>query len=87
MITAVRLDWLLREAIVQGGLDTHILHPCQGVRIALPGNDGTQDLLARLTPHIRDHVGQLNVHLHQRLLHVLNVPGLQPQQHGTLAAQ
>ena len=55
--------------------------------VALPGHDGTQDLLTRLAHHVRDHVGQLNVHLHQRLLHVLDVPSLHAQQHATLAVQ
>ena len=55
--------------------------------IALASNDGAQNLLARLAHHIGDHVGQLHVHLRQRLLHELHVPALVAQQPAALTPQ
>ena len=53
-------------------------------RIALPGDDGAQDPLAGFPDHIGNDVGQLQIHLRQRLLHVLYVLPLVAQQHAPL---
>jgi uncharacterized protein (UPF0303 family) len=46
-----------------------------------------QDRLAAGAGHIRDDIGQLDVHLDQGLLHGLHAAGLGPQQRGALAGQ
>ncbi len=56
--------------------DARILHRAQNLTITFTGDNGSQNLLARLACHVRDDVGQLDVHLRQRLLHVLDVPAL-----------
>jgi hypothetical protein len=55
--------------------------------IALAGHDGAQDLLARLADDVGNDVGQLHVHLRERLLHVLYVSRLTLEQHAPLAPQ
>ena len=51
----------------------------QRMAVALAGHDGAQDALARLAGHVGNDVGQLDVHLHQRLLHVLHAARLAAQ--------
>jgi len=67
--------------------DAHVLHCGQHRAVALAGDDGAQDLLAGLPHYVRNDVGKLDVHLGERLLHVLHVPTLALQQHATLAPQ
>jgi hypothetical protein len=58
-----------------------------------PANQNLQDRLikemrlAGLAHHVGDDVGQLDVHLDQCLLHVLDMTRLALEQHGTLAPQ
>jgi hypothetical protein len=68
-------------------MDAHVLARCQRQAITLPGDDGAQDLLSCDADHVGDDVGQLDVHLRQRLLHVLHMPGLGLEQHLALARQ
>jgi hypothetical protein len=42
-------------------------------RVALSGDNGADDLQARLPGDVTDHKWQLEVHLHQRLLHPLDM--------------
>ena len=57
-------------------MDAHVLHRAQHQAIPFSGHDGAQDLLARLTDHVGDDVGELDVHLRECLLHVLHIAGL-----------
>ncbi len=41
--------------------------------IALAGDDGSDDLHSGRAGDVGDDVMELNIHLHERLLHVLNV--------------
>ena len=52
---------------------SHIAEPRQNVRIPFPCHDGANDPHAGRTSDIRDDMMQLQVHLHQRLLHVLDM--------------
>ena len=56
----------------------------QFVRIALPGHNGSDDLHAGLAGDIRHDMVQLQVHLHQGLLHVLDLRGTKLKQTLTL---
>lgn len=47
----------------------------QHLRITLSGDDGTDDPHAGRTGDVRDDMMQLQVHLHQGLVHVLNMGG------------
>ena len=82
--------------LVNAGVDTHVLHRAQHLAITFTRHNRTQNLLTRLAHHVSDDVGQLDVHLRERLLlvaalvlmlHVLHVSGLTPEQHATLAPQ
>ncbi len=53
----------------------------QCVRIAFSGHDGADDRLAGQAHDVGEHLGELNVHLHQRLLHPLYPTGLLGEQH------
>jgi hypothetical protein len=64
-----------------------VFHSIQHLPVTLNFDDGAQDLLARLAHHAGDDVGQLNVHLRQRFVHVLNVASLAAQQHAALAPE
>jgi len=44
------------------------------MRIAFPGQNGLNDRLSRHSAHVTEHIGQLDIHLRQRLLYVLDVP-------------
>jgi hypothetical protein len=55
--------------------------------IALASHNGAQDLLARHTDYVGDDVGELHVHLGQRLLHMLDMARLAAQQHPALTPQ
>jgi len=55
--------------------------------IALPGDNGAQNFLPRLAGHVRDDVGELDVHLRERLLHALHMRALASQKHPALAPQ
>jgi len=46
---------------------------CEHIQIAFTCNDGTDDPHARDASDVRNNVMQLKVHLHQRLLHVLDM--------------
>ena len=61
-----RLDGLLASNIAVNGED---------LRVADTFNDGPDNLHPRDACDITDNVVELDVHLHQRLLHVLNVRG------------
>ena len=73
--------------LVSGSANAHVLHRGQHLTIALPSDNGAQNLLPRLTDHVRDDVGQLDVHLRERLLHALHLPALASQKHPALAPQ
>jgi hypothetical protein len=49
-------------------------------RLTLAGYEGTDDPHASGAGYIRYHVMQLQIHLHERLLHVLDVRGRMVQQ-------
>ena len=73
--------------LVGTGLHAHVAQRGQGVSVALTGHDGAQDRLARDAGHVGDDGGQLDVHLHQRFLHVLHAARLGAQDGATLAHQ
>jgi len=56
-------------------LDAQIAQRCQGHRVALTRQDGADDAHAGGASDVGDDVVQLQVHLHQRLLHVLDMGG------------
>jgi len=60
---------------VDAGVDAHVLHRAQRQPVAFSGHDGAQDLLARLAHNVGDDVGELDIHLRERLLHVLHITG------------
>lgn len=77
-----RKDVLLAVVADQRGLDrlhrrfaADIPESGKNFRITLAFNDGTDDPHARRTRDVGDDMMQLQVHLHQRLLHVLDVSG------------
>jgi hypothetical protein len=55
--------------------------------ITLTSNNGAQNFLPCLANLIRDDVGELDIHLRERLLHALHVRALAPQKHPALAPQ
>lgn len=63
------------------GLDPDVAELGQGGAVALAGDDGPEDLLAGFTDHVGNDLGQLQVHLDQSLLHVLDVAGLVAEEH------
>ena len=65
-------------------METRILQLGQNPSIALAGHDCAQHLLARFADDISDDVGQQDVSLRQRLLHVLDMASMSPQQHRPL---
>ena len=69
------------------GMNPGVFHRRQRVRVALTGHDSAQDGLATGAHHVGDHVGQLDIHLHQRLLHVLYTARLRAQQGVALSGQ
>jgi hypothetical protein len=73
--------------LIAAGPDAHVLHRRQHTAVALAGDDGAQDLLPRLAGDIGDDVGELDVHLRERLLHGLHAARLRAQQHRALARQ
>ena len=73
--------------LVSGSTNAHILHRGQHLTIALPGDNGAQNFLPRLADHVRDDVGELDVHLRDRLLHALHMRALASQKHPALAPQ
>ena len=73
--------------LIGAGAHTHVLHRAQHLAIAFTGHDGPQELLARLAHHAGQDVGELDVHLRERLLHVLHMAALAAQQHRALAPQ
>ena len=58
-----------------GGLAARVAIGRQHVRIALAGHDRPDDAHAGRARDVRDDVMELQVHLRQRLLHVLDVGG------------
>src|SRR6516225_872568 len=56
------------------GLDPRIPKLSQLMRIALAYQNGLDDGLSGRSAHIAQHIGQLDIHLRQRLLHPLNMP-------------
>ena len=71
--------------LILAGANSYVLHVGQHPVIALSGNDGAQYLLACLSGHVRDDVGELNNHLGERFLHMLYVAPLTAQQAFALA--
>ena len=68
-------------------MDHVVLQGCQRVRVALARHDGAQDLLTRLSHHVGDDVGELDVHLRERLLHVMHAARLGAQRGSALTGQ
>ena len=73
-------DVLLAIVAGQGGAErlqrrvtTRVALGCQNIWITFSGNDGADDPHTRGTRNIGHDVMELQVHLRQRLLHVLNV--------------
>ena len=54
--------------------------PGQLVRVAFPSHDVTNDHHPGDASDVADHVGQLDIHLLQRLLHTLDFRGAGPNQ-------
>ncbi|SAL07413.1 hypothetical protein AWB78_08572 [Caballeronia calidae] len=71
--------------IILAALDPAVTMARKDLRIALARDDCTDDRLPRHAHHIREHFGELQVHLHQRLLHAQHPTGLFGQQHLALA--
>ena len=67
------------------GLDSAVAVPGQHLGIALAGDDGANDGLAGHAQDIGQHLGELEVHLHQRLLPALHPAGLFDDQYRALA--
>ena len=65
-------------------MNAHVAVRGQHARITLTRHDGADDLLPGLADDVADDVGQLQVHLRERLLHMLHVAGLRAQQHRAL---
>ena len=55
-------------------LHARIAKLSQFMRIAFTGQNRLDDRLSRHSAHVSEHIGQLDIHLRQRLLHPLNVP-------------
>ena len=66
------------------GLDTAITVPCQCLGIAFASNDVADDRLPGHPHHVGENLGELDVHLHESLLHALHPTGLFSQQHLSL---
>ncbi len=85
-------EWLaaVSRAAQQGALmlsgcdiacvNTVIAQLRQRMWVTFPGNDGADDVLSRFADNVGEHVGQLHIHLRERLLHALNLPGLLAKQ-------
>jgi len=58
--------------LVDVSVNPNVPHGVRRLGVALAGNGGAQDLLARLARHFGDYSGQPRGHLRQRSLHVLN---------------
>ena len=54
------------------------------LRVAFAGNDGADDRLPGRAHHVSEYLGELEVHLHQRLLHALYPAALFGEQQLTL---
>ena len=72
---------------VDAGADAGVLHRPQDLTITLACHDRAQNVLACLARNVGDDVGQLDIHLRERLLHVLHVPTLAPEQRCTRSPQ
>ena len=66
-------------------LDAAMPVPSKQLRVAFARHDGTQEGSPDQPHDIADHFGQLDVHLHQRLLHALGPADQLGQQQLTLA--
>ncbi|OBQ32587.1 MAG: hypothetical protein AN485_21100, partial [Anabaena sp. MDT14b] len=71
--------------VLLAGLDAPMPVLGQDFRFTLAGHDVADDGLPGLAHHVADHLGELDVHLHQCLLHALHPAGLARQQHLALA--
>ncbi len=69
---------------LRAGLDAAVAVACQRPRVTLASDDVPDNQLAAQSHHIGEHLGELDVHLHQRLLHALDPTALLDQQHVTL---
>src|SRR5260370_7772014 len=58
--------------------------PGQHFGVTLAGHNRPHDRLPGHAHHVGEHLGQLQVHLHQRLLHALHPVGLFGEQHFAL---
>ncbi|MCY1297113.1 hypothetical protein D9M70_465400 [compost metagenome] len=67
--------------LLGAGLDAAVAVPGQYLGVALAGDDGADDGLAGLPHDVAEHLGELEVHLHQRFLHALHPTGLLDEQH------
>uniref|UniRef100_UPI0028A27A72 hypothetical protein n=1 Tax=Bradyrhizobium altum TaxID=1571202 RepID=UPI0028A27A72 len=54
---------------------SHVSIGCQHVRTPLTCNDGSDNPHAGCACDIRDHMMELQIHLHQGLLHMLDIGG------------
>ena len=61
--------------------DAHVLHLGELGAVPFARNDGAHDLLPGLADDVGNHVGQLDIHLRQGLLHVLDMARLVGKQH------
>ena len=84
MLLPVVADQGLADRLV-GGLAALVAQGRKHARVALAGHDGADDAHAGGAGDVRHDVVQLKVHLHERLLHVLDVRGRIVQQPLALA--
>ena len=59
--------------VLDRGMAANIAIGCQNIQIAFAADKGTDNQHARHTSDVRHDMMQLQVHLHQRFLHVLYV--------------
>jgi hypothetical protein len=70
VLLPVIADQCLTDRLLRG-LDTLVAQRCKGGWVALASQDGPDDAHAGRAGDVGHDVVQLQVHLHQRLLHVL----------------
>ena len=73
--------------LLLAGADAGVAHGCEHMAVPLPGINGPQDAQAGFSGHVGNDVGKLQIHLGERLLHVLDGPGLGSEQGLPLASQ
>lgn len=76
---ASNLGAIIAGNVIDAGANACVLHRTQYLAITLTSDDCAQDLLACLADYVGDDVSELNVHLGQGLLHMLDMAPLAAQ--------